>query len=119
MKKPKIYKFLKVIILALIFMASGSETVFSAENSVENTAEKELVVYVEESTGQLVITNRVDANYTIQLFDLTGKEVMKLEQDRENPTRRIETSQLPRGIYLVRVIPAHNVPSKTVKIMVR
>jgi hypothetical protein len=115
MKEQNTYQFLKVIILALIFMASGTGSVFSAEN----TEEKNLEVYVDESSGQLVVTNKVDSNYTIQLFDLTGKEVMKLVQRRENPTRRIETSQLQRGIYLVRVIPAKSAPSITVKVMIR
>lgn len=115
MKEPKIYPFLKVIVLALILITGGSGSVVSAETPEE----KDLIVYVDENSAQLVITNHVDSSYIIQLFDLTGKEVMKLVQDRDNHTRRIETSQLHRGIYLVRVIPAEKAPSKTVKVMIR
>ncbi|GAO31335.1 T9SS type A sorting domain-containing protein [Geofilum rubicundum] len=115
MKEPKTYQFLKVIALALFLVVSSAGSVLSAENPEE----KDLIVYVDENSAQLVITNHVDSSYIIQLFDLTGKEVMKLLQDRDNPTRRIETSQLHRGIYLVRVIPAEKATSKTVKVMIR
>ncbi len=90
---------------------------FALSSQVE--AEKTVVAYVDGSTGDLVVTNHVNASYEIQLFDLTGKEVIKVVQDPETPTRRIQTSQLRKGIYLVRVTPASNAPSVTLKVMIR
>lgn len=107
---------IRSIVLVILLLVAGSYTfVYSSETSEEKT----VIVFVDGSTGELVVTNHVNSSYEIQLFDLTGKEALKVVQDHETPTRRIQTSQLRKGIYLVRVSPAPNAPSVTLKVMIR
>jgi hypothetical protein len=73
----------------------------------------------DNSSGELVVTNLVESEYLIQVFDLTGQEVARREVASGNTKVRISSSQFRRGVYLVRVTPASNAPSVTVKIMMR
>lgn len=107
---------LRSIVLVLLLISTGG---YAMALSAEAIDEKAVVVFVDSSTGDLVITNHVNGFYEIQLFDLTGKEVLKVVQEPETPTRRIQTSQLRKGIYLVRVSPAPDAPSVTLKVMIR
>ncbi len=107
---------IRSIVLVTLLMLTGS---YAHAFTSEAEEEKAVLVYVDGSTGDLVVTNHVNASYKIQLFDLTGKEVIKVVQDPETPTRRIQTSQLRKGVYLVRVTPAPNAPSVTLKVMIR
>lgn len=107
---------IRSIVLVILLVLAGSYTFTSA---TETSEEKAVIVFVDGSTGELVVTNQVNSSYEIQLFDLTGKEVLKVVQDHETPTRRIQTSQLRKGIYLVRVSPTPDAPSVTLKVMIR
>jgi hypothetical protein len=104
-----------LLIVILLFLTGGYAAAFSSEADEE----KAVIVYVDATTTDLVVTNPVKTAYEIQLFDLTGKEVVRVVQEPETPTCRIQTSQLCKGIYLVRVTPAPNVPSVTLKVMIR
>ena len=87
--------------------------------SLEISDEKELTVFVDRSTGEIIVNNPATTNYEIQLFDLTGKEVLRSSNNQETSTTRIQTSQLRKGIYLVRVIPVNGASPITVKVMIR
>lgn len=108
--------YIRSFVLVILLMLTGG---YAAAFSSEVEAEKAVIVYVDGTTGDLVVTNAVMTSYEVQLFDLTGKEVLKTVQEAETPTCRIQTSQLRKGIYLVRVTPAPNAPSVTLKVMIR
>jgi len=113
--KDRISNLGSIVLVLLLLFAINYTYAFSNEISEE----KAVVVFVDAFTGELVVTNHVNSSYEIQLFDLTGKEVFKVLQDQGTPTRRIQTSELRKGIYLVRVTPASNTSSVIVKVMIR
>jgi hypothetical protein len=96
-------------------LAGGNTVAFSSETPEE----KSVLAFVDSSTGELVVTNQVSSAYEIQLFDLTGKEVLKVAQEPESPICRIQTSHLRKGVYLVRVTPSPDAPSAILKVLLR
>lgn len=116
MKKALHHSIRFTVFLLLLILTGG----YATANYSEAEGEKAVVVYMDGHTGDLVVNNAsVTTSYEIQLFDLTGKEVIKVVQEPETPISRIQTSQLRKGVYLVRVTPAPNAPSVTLKVMIR
>jgi|UPI00047EA476 hypothetical protein len=76
-------------------------------------------VYVDGFNSEIVIENQVDKDFSVQVFDLTGKEISRTDVSDGSFIVRIKTAQLKRGIYLIRLTPVANAPSATFKIMLR
>lgn len=76
-------------------------------------------VYVDSFNSEIVVENQVDKDFSVQVFDLTGKEISRSDVSDGSSVVRIKTSQLKRGVYLIRLTPVANAPSATFKIMLR
>ena len=88
--------------MALKFQSSGfrvSGSGFRVE-VYPNPAEGEVVVSVGSRQSSVV------SNVTLKIYDLFGREVKMLQDDVKSPgeyTVRIDVSDLPAGVYLVRL----------------
>ena len=64
------------------------------------------VVYLADNS-EIKITNPVDADYSVQIYNLTGIEVKHINNAKSG-VFKISTSELKKGIYLVKVTPVPN-----------
>lgn len=90
-------------------MASGKTT---------STSEKVTKVLFDSSNFEIIVNNPVDGNYLVQVFNLTGSEIIRHDVLLSS-SARIPASKLRNGVYIVRITPTPNQPSATFKIMVR
>lgn len=104
------------IILCLNLNGSSVESLAKSVNTQDIVEETRL--FYDSSNHEIVINNSFDGNYIVQVFNLTGTEVLRKEVLKSTSTH-IAASQLRNGVYLVRVSPVKNKPSATFKIMVK
>ena len=75
------------------------------------------VVYFEENT-EIIITNPVDTEYLVQIYNLTGIIVKQVDSIKPEISK-VNVSELIKGIYLVKITPVPNLPSATFKVVIR
>ena len=75
------------------------------------------VVYLEDSS-EIKITNPVETEYLVQIYNLTGI-VVKQEEEIKTEVIRINVSELVKGIYLVKITPVPHLQSATFKVVIR
>lgn len=104
------------IISCLNLYGSSGQYVANSINTQDIVEETRL--FYDSSNHEIVINNSFDGNYIVQVFNLTGTEVLRKDVLKSTNTH-IAASQLRNGVYLVRVSPVKNQPSATFKIMVK
>ncbi len=114
----KIHRLLLIFICAFGLSLNDSNAQGFASTKDTLPSEKVASVFFDSSSLELVIKNSVDANYLVQVFNMTGTEIFR-HQVLKTPLARIRASQLHNGVYLVRITPVPNQPFATFKIMVR
>ena len=100
---------MKKIFGILFFMAFVIGLSAQVSNNNVSVADKEKcaeVVYLADNS-EIKITNPVDDNYSVQIFNLTGIEVKRIDNAKPG-VFKISTSELKKGIYLVKVSPVPN-----------
>ncbi len=109
-----------ILVIAFINLPlTLSGQAFAGNNKVNSTNEKSVIVYFDGASNEIVVNNPLESNkYLVQVFNLTGSEVVKYESIQNN-IAKIPTALFRNGVYLVRVSPTPNQPSATFKIMVR
>lgn len=85
-----------------------------AGNSIE---EKQVKVFTDPYTGELVMQNPIEGAWQVQLFDLTGREVLNQKVAEGTTIYRMDRSALRKGIYLFRFTPAPGGEAATIKVM--
>ena len=75
------------------------------------------VVYLDESS-ELMITNPIETEYIVQIYNLTGRVVKKVENLQPEVTK-INISDLIKGIYLVKITPVPYLTSSTFKVVIK
>jgi hypothetical protein len=89
--------------------ASRFRLVFSA-NSVSQNADSDNEAFAFVSNGEIVITN-AEAGATLQIVDMMGRIVVS-----SDVARNVSTSDIPAGVYVLRLINGDNV--RTQKMMI-
>ena len=64
------------------------------------------VVYLTDNS-EIKISNPVDTDYRVQIYNLTGVEVKQINNAKSD-VLKISTSELKKGIYLVKIYPVPN-----------
>lgn len=67
---------------------------------IENESGWDVSIYPNPSSGQLNINSDVD-NYSLQVIDLTGKII--INKNNLSETTQIDLSNMPNGIYMVKI----------------
>ena len=117
-KNMKTYLRLLIIIVCgfLSFNSSKAQNLV-VDKSVQ-TVENETAVFFDKFNSEIIIKNIVEGKYLVQVFNLTGTEIIRHDSLATNTTR-ISATTLRNGVYLVRVTPTINQASATFKIVVR
>jgi len=89
----------------------------NASNNIEGSVRT--TVFFNAASHEIVIINPVSTSYLVQVFDLTGVEINSLNVGAGTSNTRLSTSEMSRGIYLVRVSPVSDAITSTFKILVR
>ena len=85
----------------------------STTTSVANVAEEVAVsVYPNPATNVLVV--KVSANATVQLLDVTGKQVLTQTTVNANEKQEINTESVASGVYLLKVSNSNFTSTKRV-----
>lgn len=87
-----------------------------AGNSIEENQVK-VKVFTDTYTGELVMQNPIEGAWQVQLFDLTGREVLNQKVTAGTTIYRMDRSALRKGIYLFRFTPAPGSEAATIKVM--
>ncbi|TCO08719.1 T9SS type A sorting domain-containing protein [Natronoflexus pectinivorans] len=111
------YNVIRITLVCFFVLLSANKVTGATFDFSEEPAVKTTVSV--NTNGDIVVNNPDEENYTIQVFDLTGKEILRREVISEIGAQTLSSSSLRRGVYLVRVTPASNAPSATIKIMIR
>lgn len=111
---------LRLLIMLIIFagLSLSDSKAQSTAGKQEQPSEKATSVYYNNASLELIITNPFDGNYLVQVFNLTGTEVLR-QDVLKTSMARVPASKLKNGVYLVRITPVLNQPSATFKIMVK
>ena len=112
--KKYLFLFFILIFVGGTFIQSQNIVVQDQEHDQEKCAK---VVYCEESS-ELIITNPVETEYLVQIYNLTGIVVKKVENVKPEVTK-INISKLIKGIYLVKITPVPNLASATFKVVIK
>ncbi|ASB50243.1 T9SS type A sorting domain-containing protein [Alkalitalea saponilacus] len=113
----KFYNVVRISLVCFFVLLSANKAAGITFDSNEEPVVKTSVSV--NSSGDIIVNNPGEKTYTIQVFDLTGKEILRREVISETGVQTLSSSSLRRGVYLVRVTPASNAPSATIKIMIR
>ena len=70
-------------------------------SSVEQLSDNQLEIYPNPTSGWLSIQSKGFQTTTVQIYDLTGKEVVSMYDLRDN---RIDISSLKQGIYWLKTV---------------
>lgn len=97
---------------------SNAQTLTSGKSDQMKTDSTNTSVFYQKSSLELIVKNEVQGKYLVQVFNLTGTEVLRHETINTT-TVKIPATKLKNGVYLVRVAPVPNQPSATFKIMVK
>ena len=100
---------MKKIFGILFFMIVVIGLSAQVSNSNISIADKEKcaeVIYLTDNS-EIKITNPVDSDYHVQIYNLTGIEVKHIDNAKSG-VLKISTSELKKGIYLVKVYPVPN-----------
>lgn len=116
----RILRLLLFVLFILVLNRQGSEaqTVAGSKSNQEKSETTQSSVFFQNSTQELIVKNEVQGKYLVQVFNLTGTEVIR--HDVMNASMvKIPATKLKNGVYLVRISPVPNQPSATFKIMVK
>jgi hypothetical protein len=112
--------FLRFVTLLLLFSLNFSNS--NGQNLLVNksptTSENSTTVFFDNLSSEIIIKNFVEGKYLVQVFNLTGTEIIRHDSLRTNMAR-IPALNLRNGVYLVRITPTINQASATFKIVVR
>jgi len=109
--------------LCIIFIWIASCAIYAQSDEVvvfddfEDNEKCAQVVYLEESS-EIIIKNPIDTVYILQIYNLTGIVVKKIE-DVKPGISKINVSDLIKGIYLIKITPVPDFPSATFKVVIR
>ena len=105
-----------ILIGYLSFNNSKAQSIV-VDKPTEST-ENVTAVFFDKLNAEIIVRNFVEGKYLVQVFNLTGTEIIRHDSLRNN-IARIPAVSLRNGVYLVRVTPTINQASTTFKIVVR
>ncbi len=90
-------------------------------SAVEDITLTEFAIYPNPNEGQFSIVNRgVNANYIIELIDMTGKVVYSVQrQINSNDLVQINSTDLNSGIYLVKMTNTDENYQRTLRMLIK
>jgi archaellum component FlaF (FlaF/FlaG flagellin family) len=110
-----LFYFIFCFIVVSVLFSQSTETV---NHDIDHDHEKCAKVVYHEDNTELIITNPVETEYIVQIYNLTGIVVMQVENVKPE-TSKINVSELNKGIYLVKITPVPNLHSATFKVVIR
>ena len=110
-----LYLFSLFIIVVGLFAQSDNKVIVQEQEQEQEKCAK--VVYLNESS-ELLITNPVETEYLVQIYNLTGRVVKKVENVKPEVIK-INISELIKGIYLVKITPVPYLTSSTFKVVIK
>ncbi len=114
------FKHIAFLLATGLFLFGNGEVIGSSyyANTESNTESNiQTTIFTDSQSNEIVISNPINKNFIVQIFDLTGNELFKQEFPSNNNIIRISSNQLKPGIYLIKVTPAVSAPSVTAKII--
>jgi PQQ-dependent dehydrogenase (s-GDH family) len=106
-------------ILEFTYSPTGSRSSIDLVAGIEeDTRDKSIDVYPNPASAYVIVYNhRRGSERTIELIDMNGKRLKKMSGN--NLATRIETAQLPNGLYILKVTDKEGKLIRTEKLMIQ
>lgn len=85
--------------------------------SVSESDLDEVLIYNDQNKKEIIVSDILNENTTLVLFDVQGREIIRKDLDTQNTLNAINTSGYANGVYVVQLISKTNTRSK--KLVIR